>query len=310
MKTAADVGLKFSVPRVARAALRDELARGSASERTSLAAMYLDTEDRCLARAGVEWRLRREGRRWIQTLRLGKGGDEASEHEVIRPHAQFDAEAHAGTSLGDRLLHLLHRDSSQNSVVGVRFQTEVRRVTRRIRARGAVVDVTFDEGRLLSDRATQRICDVEFRTVSGSTASMLSLVERWRKRFGLLYEPRSNVERGERLANGVAFAPVRKAARLKYRRGASAVEAFGSVLAECVDQIARNAVGLTDGDPALRVEHVHQLRVGIRRLRSALRSFEGWAPTPALDRTLSAEHAGKQAMARILPYTVVSNVAM
>ncbi|NJL28491.1 MAG: CHAD domain-containing protein, partial [Thermoanaerobaculia bacterium] len=26
--------------------------------------------------------------------------------------------------------------------------------------------------------------------------------------------------------------------------------------------------------------HVHQLRVGIRRLRSALRSFQGWAPAP------------------------------
>jgi CHAD domain-containing protein len=30
----------------------------------------------------------------------------------------------------------------------------------------------------------------------------------------------------------------------------------------------------------LRVEHVHQLRVGIRRIRSAVRSFRGWAPSP------------------------------
>jgi hypothetical protein len=53
----------------ARVQLAAEIARGSATlERNSLAAMYLDTDDRRLARAGIAWRLRREGRRWIQTL--------------------------------------------------------------------------------------------------------------------------------------------------------------------------------------------------------------------------------------------------
>ncbi len=44
--------------------------------------------------------------------------------------------------------------------------------------------------------------------------------------------------------------------------------------------MGRNAVGLADGAPALRGEHVHQLRVGIRRLRSALRAYRGWVAEP------------------------------
>jgi hypothetical protein len=62
--------------------------------------------------------------------------------------------------------------------------------------------------------------------------------------------------------------------------GRGPIDAFAVVVDECLAQITHNAIGLIDGDPGRRVEHVHQLRVGIRRLRSALRSFRGWVPSP------------------------------
>ncbi|HYN60925.1 MAG TPA: CHAD domain-containing protein [Rubrivivax sp.] len=165
----------------------------------------------------------------------------------------------------------------------MRFQTAVRRTARRVHTRGAVVEVAFDEGRLVSTGSTQRIREIEFELISGSTTAMLALVERWRKRFGLIYDPRSKSERGDRLAQGLPFPPVRKASLPKYSGDARATEVFGVVVDECIAQITRNAVGLIEGDAAQRVEHVHQLRVGIRRLRSALRSFQGWAPPPPAD---------------------------
>ena len=280
-----EVELRFLVPPASRAPLAAEMARASASlERLSLAAIYLDTDDRRLARAGIAWRLRREGRRWIQTLKAsGAGVLERFEHEVVRPQAVHDALLHAGTPVGDKLISLLRRAQGDGVEVGVRFQTEVRRVARRVRTRGAVVEVAFDQGRLLAGGATQRICEVEFERVSGSVGAMLALVERWRKRFGLIHDPRSKAERGDRLANGLPHPALRKAVDPVYGKDASATEAFGVVIDECTAQISRNAIGLSEGDPALRVEHVHQLRVGIRRLRSALRSFEGWAPSPPAD---------------------------
>ncbi|HRO59535.1 MAG TPA: CYTH domain-containing protein, partial [Burkholderiaceae bacterium] len=99
MSSQIEVELKFLVPTGSRAAVAAEMARGSATlERRTLAAMYIDTVDRRLARAGFAWRLRREGRRWIQTLKAGGANPlERFEHEVIRPDTTFDPCAHAGT---------------------------------------------------------------------------------------------------------------------------------------------------------------------------------------------------------------------
>lgn len=285
VKNRTEIKLKFLVPQAGRAGIATELERGSATlDRTSLTAMYLDTDDRRLARAGMSWRLRREGRRWIQTLNGGGSSAlERFEHEAIRPDASPDASEHAGTSMGEQLISMLRRARADGVEPVVRFRTEVRRTARRIRTRGAVVALAFDEGRLISADSSQRIREIEFELVSGSPLAMLALAERWRKRFGLVYDPRSMAERGDRLANGEPFPPVRKAGRPNYTDKASAIEAFGLVLDECLAQITRNAIDLAEGNPAQRVEHVHQLRVGIRRLRSALRSFQGWVPMPPVE---------------------------
>lgn len=310
-----EIELKFLVPQTSRAALAAEMARGSSSlERTSLAAMYLDTADRRLARAGLAWRLRREGRRWIQTLKAGGANAlERFEHEIIRPGATHDASLHAGTPTGDRLIALLARAEADGDAPGVRFRTEVRRTARRVRTRGAVVEVAFDEGRIVAADATQRIREVEFELVSGSPAAMLAMAERWRKKFGLIHDPRSKAERGDRLADGQPFPALRKAQRPEYPARSNAVDAFGSVLDECLSQVTRNAIGLIEGDPALRVEHVHQLRVGIRRLRSALRSFRGWVPSPpdGLEAGLRAlfEKLGESRDSDVMASGVVADLA-
>jgi inorganic triphosphatase YgiF len=282
VSTQSEVELKFLVSAEARAAISAEMARGSASrERQTLAAIYLDTEDRRLARAGMAWRLRREGGRWIQTLKArGSSALERFEHEVLRTGPSHDAAAHAGTAPGEKLIKIL-RDAREDGLeVGVRFETKVRRTARRVRTRGAVVEIAFDEGRLLSGQSSMRVREIEFELISGSATAMLGLAERWRKRFDLVYDPRSKAERGNRLADGLAFPPLRKANLPEYANEAHAVAAFCAVADECLAHISRNAIGLAAGDSSLRVEHVHQLRVGIRRLRSALRSFDDWVPPP------------------------------
>ena len=274
-----EIELKFQVPAASRAALLAELSRGQVpAARTTLAASYLDTADRRLARAGIAWRVRREGRRWVQTLKAkGPNPLERFEHEVILADQTFDAALHAGTPAGEQLLRELRKDGGD---VGVRFQTRVRRTSRRLRTRGAVVEVAFDEGRLTADSRDVRIREVEFELVSGSAAAMVALAQRWQRKFSLVYDPRSKAERGDQLADGSPFPPLRKAGALSYGRDATALQAFGAVLDECLAHICRNAIGLADGDPDQRVEHVHQMRVGIRRLRSALRCLEGWVPAP------------------------------
>jgi inorganic triphosphatase YgiF len=281
----AEIELKFLVPAASRAALVAALAGRAAPRRVWLTASYLDTPDLRLAQAGLAWRLRREGGRWVQALKTaGAGALERFEHEVERPDASPDPAAHAGTAPGRQLLALLDAARQDGVEVGVRFQTRVRRLARRVRTRGAVVEIALDEGRLLAGGATRRLCEVEFELVSGSPAAMLALAERWRARFGLVLDPRHKAERGHGLACGRPDAPLRKAAQPRHAKGATPAEALGAVLDECLDHVSRNVVALAEGDPAQRGEHVHQCRVGIRRLRSALKAFAGWVaePPPAL----------------------------
>lgn len=275
-----EIELKFLVPEASQAALTAAIAhRASSLQHISLAAAYLDTPDRRLARAGLAWRLRKEGPRWVQTLKAaGATALERFEHEVERPDASHDAQAHAGTVPGEKLLGVLRKARREGLEPRVRYRTEVQRTVRRLRTRGAVVEIAWDQGRLVSAEAGQPIREIEFELVSGSPLALLAVAERWRRRFGLRLDPRSKAERGDRLADGHPHPPVRKAARPDYPTGAPAREALVAVLDECLAQIAHNAIGLIEGDPELRVEHVHQLRVGIRRLRCALRSFRGWVP--------------------------------
>ncbi len=290
-----EIELTFLVPAASRAALAAELAGRGTARRVSLIDAYFDTPDRHFARAGLAWRMRREGRRWMQGLKVaGSGALQRFEHEVIRPDAHPDPQAHAETDRGRQLIELLENAKTEGQDVGLRFQIQQRRLLRRVRTTGAVVDISLDEGRVTAGTAMQRLCELEFELVSGSPVAMLGLVERWRRRFGLVYDPLNKAERGHHLAAGTPHPPLRKARLPRYAKDASALEAFGAVLDECLAHISRNAIGLAAGAPELRAEHVHQARIGIRRLRSALRAFRGWvaeAPAELVDglRALFAE---------------------
>lgn len=78
-----------------------------------------------------------------------------------------------------------------------------------------------------------------------------------------------------------ALAPPRKAAQPALREDMGLRQAARACAGECLEQIVRNATyaaGVDTGpaEPALRAEYVHQLRVGMRRLRSCHKLFAGW----------------------------------
>src|SRR5207237_265256 len=82
--------------------------------------------------------------------------------------------------------------------------------------------------------------------------------------------------RGRLLAEGRTAGEAVHAEPLRYPRKASSGEVVRSVLASCLAQVIGNASELAAGSED--EEHVHQLRVGIRRLRTALRELQPLAP--------------------------------
>ncbi len=257
-----EIELKFQVPEAARAAVLAAVAgRGGTARSVRLQAAYFDTPDGRLAAAGVALRLRREGTRWVQTLKAA--GDDAMtrlEHNVPRRERSAvppapDLALHAGTPAGERLAALL----GPGDELVCRYRTDIRRMQRAVRRQGALLELAFDQGRIVAGDAAVPVCELEIELLRGEPAALLDAARTWVAHHGLWLDLRSKAERGTLLAAGAARAEARKA------------QATAASLAECVQQIAVNASTVASGD--FGDEHLHQLRVGLRRLRSALALF-------------------------------------
>ncbi|MDP3085716.1 MAG: CYTH and CHAD domain-containing protein [Rubrivivax sp.] len=285
--------LKFQVPPETRAAARRALATTRARS-VSLRAKYFDTPDRRLAAAGLALRLRKEGRQWVQTLKgPGASALQRIEHEIplgqARGEPQLDVARHAGTPAGEALAAALGDSAGSLQLV---FETKVRRTHRLVRSAGALVEVAFDCGEIIAGRAgveSQRapLCEIEFELVRGPVEGLLALAARWVERHRLWLDVRSKAERGERLARGVEAGPAVQASQPPLEPHMSADAALRHIIGTCLAQVLPNAADVAAGVGG--AEHLHQLRIGLRRLRCALRVFgdaspaadAGWAPALA-----------------------------
>ena len=277
--------LKFQVDPARRAAVEAAVGRGR-SHRSRLRARYYDTADGALASQRIVLRVRKEDGAWIQTAKApGRSLVERLEHNAELPPAAASATPlpqlgrHQGTPVGERIAEALRQaghDPSEAIELVPLYATDVWRTTREMRSGDALVELAFDVGSVRAGDRTQPLRELEIELKHGSASSLLELAGRWRARYGLWLDTVSKSQRGERLARGVTHAAPVKASPPRLKRGASGPEVFRVVLDSCLAQILPNASEVAAGstDP----EHVHQLRVGIRRLRTALREMADFAP--------------------------------
>lgn len=298
----AEQEIKLHVPAGARAAVEKDIRQRGAAERIALRALYFDTPARELARARVAIRLRQEGRDWVQTLKMpGENAISKIELNHARPGPVLDLSLYAGTAAEPAL-------AAMEGELEVRYETDVTRLLRKVRTRGGVVEIAFDTGCVKAGGLELPISEIEFELVSGKLSAVFELSRRWQQRHGLVLDARSKSERGDALARaaqdiaragepGTADADRARAERIasfwaprhaepaRLSPAMSPAAALDAVTAECLDQIMRNANTLAEADTAGvyeagTPEHLHQLRVGIRRLRSAWRLFDGLTPLP------------------------------
>ena len=294
--------LKLHVPKEARAGVEKELLRGRVT-RMRLQAFYFDTPERDLVRAKIALRLRREGEQWVQTLKM-PGENSLSRIEINhdRPSPDLDLSLYAGEPFATVLAK--HADA-----LSVCYETDVQRIFRQTRTEFGVVEIALDAGLLRAGSVELPISEIEFELKRGQLAAVFALGKKWQQAHGLILDARSKSERGDRLAllnaelktiseqkqerqessrrQAIAqFWAARTAENISLHPKIHAQAALAAVSAECLDQIIRNAAVLAEVDTADvyqagGADHVHQLRVGIRRLRSAWSFFNGIAVLPS-----------------------------
>ena len=251
------------------AAIRDKATGRGHSKR--LENIYYDTEDRRLRARGLAFRVRRDGRRYYQTLKSDDaGGLAAYRGEWQTPLRSSEPDLGlmpegAAAVLGE----LVSRDELRSM-----FTTRVQRSVRRIKATdrnggSSLVEAAPDLGTIETNGSSLPIAELELELVEGSPEALYALALELDALTPLHVETRSKSARGYALASGTPPA-WHKAEPLSFATGATVDDAIQVILRNCVEQWCANEAAAADGsDP----EGVHQMRVAIRRLRSAFSLF-------------------------------------
>lgn len=288
-----EIELKLSLdPQAADAVLRHPAVKALRQGRTRttwLSSSYYDTADSLLARADVALRVRRIGRRFVQTIKgpseslAGAGLHVRAEIESPLPRATLDLARLAETPWSKLIAKARKRGGLHRA-----FTTEFERRTVPLAfPDGARAEFCVDLGniRALRNGRTIRvpIAEIEIELESGSASNLFDLASRLAEDLPVAVMTASKAERGFALArgeSGVVGSPIH-AASVALAVDATTVDALARLARECLQQIATNAYGLLASDDP---EWVHQMRIGTRRLRSCLRLVAPHAPSPALDR--------------------------
>ena len=278
-----EVELKFQVPAERRDAARHWVTGDKPAKPQHLQAFYFDTAGRKLAAAGLALRLRREDGAWFQTLK-GGGSDGLTRHEhQVRLEAgpaegeefpALDPCRHRQEQIGASLIALLATQPSD--ALHCIFRTDIQRCRRHLQVSCGSVELVFDEGELLAGSTEQpqraAVCELEIELLSGQPQAVLEVARQHALRLGLWLDGRKKNQLGDLLARGLTMAPARMAQATAIHAAMSVQQALQQVLCSCQEQILANASQIASGNHV--AEHVHQLRVGLRRLRSGLRLFD------------------------------------
>ncbi len=248
------------------------LASGRRARRQELESTYFDTPERQLKHHGMALRIRKQGRRLIQTLKMPVAGDRNGTLRRMR-EVEGDVESQVPDlgAIGDAELGCdLDLPALQDQLEPL-FTTKVVRYVLPVRLMQCEVEVAFDEGTLIAGKQQEAISEVELELLSGDPEYLIQLALAIGEKTSYHLEPRSKAARGYALATGQILPPV-FAERPDLPVEASAAEAFTLIARDCIKQIRANEASLLSGcrDP----ETVHQLRVGVRRLRAAVSLFQ------------------------------------
>ena len=246
--------------------------------------VYFDTRDRLLQRHRMALRVRQIGRRWLQTLKsdgiggaLSRRGEWETPARVVRGHGHFDLARLAQSPLPELLAKHKRRAALQPL-----FRTQVRRAQWNVERGDATIEVALDVGDISVEDGTESlrepICEVELELKRGAPSALidlaLELVDVDGDPLTLTPVARSKAERGYRLA-GRQPAPAVKASAKAFVQNitpeATTASALRTVVAHGLAVLTANVECLLLYDDP---EYVHQSRVALRRVRSAIRLFD------------------------------------
>ncbi len=271
-----EVELKFLVDEPATTRLQAALEGwpGAARpRRRTLCSTYYDTADQALRHNGIGLRLRRDGRRWMQTVKLGRtlsgGLSQAEELECPAPRGRLALDRLPAGTLAEELARAIG-----GQPLAPVCETDFRRSSVEVSlADGTRAEVALDIGCIRAGSRSQDLCEVEIELIAGNAGALYRFARELLAGTGFRFSRLPKLGRGHLLAETGAIeedCEPRRARPVPLSPGMTAELAARDILRECLSQVAANVEAtLATEEP----EGPHQLRVGLRRMRTALALF-------------------------------------
>ena len=291
-----ELELKFAVPSYQQSVLRKNIDTKTAQQQR-LSAYYFDTPNQDLANQGIALRIRFEDSQWVQTLKTA--GDGVAKRVELNTVLSLtgtpdtldvsrlvpDVSLITEPTVVAQLTNIMPLDELAQALT-VQYFTDVQRTSRQIKKNNSRIEIAYDIGKVgighLKSRKSANnhgltqsdIHEIEFELLEGDPSDLIDIAKTWCKKYKLYLSTVTKAQRGSLLLANKQFAEPVKAdlAVLPLHKGISQFAFLQAVVNNCLVQILPNASAIAEGSPDGNL--VHQLRVGIRRLRTALKHFK------------------------------------
>ena len=258
-----EIELKLELSPCAAAAIEASGLLPGEAGRVRQSSIYFDTPDQALARAGVSLRIRKSDGKRVQTIKAA-GASVAG----LFARSEWERAVRNDTPVLDAKTPLPPGLGECADAIAPIFEVGIDRHSWIVAEGDATIEVVLDRGMVVAGDRQSPICEIELELKSGSPAALFAFARKLDSvapvRLGVL----TKAERGYRLA-GPAPTMV-KAEPVLLVDGVTPARAFAIVAQSCIRQFRLNEPLLLAGGGAAAL---HQARVALRRLRSALSIF-------------------------------------
>jgi triphosphatase len=249
------------------------LASEPAPRARSLHSTYYDTVDCALRAKRHEFRVRRVYGRYLEALKWPKDESNAhirGEREVRLPSREPDI-----SRLGPDVAANVRRITDGAPLVE-QFTTTVSRRIQTFGFGGARIEVALDKGVVVAQERREKLYQLELELKDGEEAALYEFAHSLSTDHNLRLGVLNKADIGFLLAASEGL-PERRSRTPKIPGSTSLDDLVAIVAGECLDQFTANWPVLSTSNQR---EAIHQMRVGLRRLRTALALFNHSLPCP------------------------------
>jgi triphosphatase len=231
----------------------------------TLTSVYFDTDRGDLRNHGLTLRVRRKGDTYVQTIKSASSPVntlERNEWEEPLENGQPDLDAAANTALEPVLT------PDVRAALKPIFETRVQRKLFYLADNAWQIEIAFDQGEIVSGNRSMPICEIELELKYGYRAALFELA---RMIVEVVPAQLALAAKSERAYNLIQDKPEKffTAEAIELVPRTTSAQAFQAIASGCIRQFLANIRFMDPRNP----EALHQMRIALRRMRSAISLF-------------------------------------